>query len=151
MKRIIQVLKFAISIGMIVSGGKVAVAQRQSIPTDTEIHNFLIEGREWVSYSPESCDSYRFTFDDSDNDPSQGNYTSYFRKEEGEWRYRGSGSAAYFTVENSVLTLTVGRPSRRERPITRHRIIAASESQIDMLNEAGQPFSYFNCVNDMGF
>ena len=146
-----QILKFTILIGMIVSGGKAAIAQQQSIPTDTEIYNFLIEGREWVSHSPESCDSYRFTFDNSDSNPSQGNYTSYFRKEEGEWRYRGSGSGAYFTVEDSVLTLTVGRPSRRERPITRHRIIAASENQIDMFDEMGEPFSYFNCVNELGF
>ena len=151
MKRAMQILKFAILIEMIVSSRKVAIAQQHSIPTDMEIRSFLIEGNEWASRSPELCDSYRVTFDDPYNDSSQGSYTSYFRKEEGEWRYRGSGSGASFTVEDSVLTITVGRPSRRERPITRHRITAASENQIDMVTEAGQPFSYFNCINDMGF
>lgn len=134
---------------MLVSSGKLAIAQQQSIPADREVYNFLIEGGEWFSRSPEYCDSYRVTFDELDNDPNQGSYTSYFRREAGEWRYRGSGSAAYFAVQDSVLILTVARPSRQERPVTRYRITAASENRIDMLDEAGQPFSYFNCVNEL--
>jgi len=148
MKQITYILKLVALIGIAISGTEEVVAQ-QSIFSDTEVFNFLVGGREWSSRSPESCNGYRFTFDDSDNNPIQGNYTSYFRKEGSEWRYRGSGSAAYFNVEDGILTLTVARPSRRERSVTRYRIVAVSADQIDMLDETGQPFSYFNCANEL--
>lgn len=128
---------------------KSVIAQQQPIPTDIEIYNFLIGGKERAMGSAEACDRYRVEFDELNNEPFQGNYTSYFRKEEGVWVYRGSGSAAYFNVENGILTIKVGRPSPKEKPMTHYRISAASDNQIDMVDELGQLFSYSNCVNEL--